>query len=485
MRISHPASIPGLVGSVPTIGIPLVLDPEGYVVLGNRASTSSTVPGSTGPTGQTGATGSPGPMGPRGPQGDDGERGAHGFVGLRGSVWSTTDVMPPTHAPSGGWLVGDQILLTTTGELYHYTGSGWTDDGVSLIGPEGPRGGQGIQGTVGPRGSMWSHTATMPPVPSLAPAGGWREGDQILHEGDAELFLYTGGVWIDEGVSIRGDQGQDGPAGVQGATGSPGPIGHDGPDGPVGPQGHDGADGHDGAGIDIKGAVATVAELPDITHGHAHHGDAYIVSATGDLYTPLSPADGGPDVWTDVGHVQGPQGIRGIPGPTGHEGIQGGKGDTGDTGTTGAVGGVGGEGPKGDPGDDGTDGAAGATGPQGGKGDQGIKGDTGDTGGVGPAGHDGTDGAVGGIGPQGIHGVKGDTGAGGTHGDTGGRGPAGSDGATGPQGEKGHSIHILSTVPTAAALPTGAADGDAHLVVATGDLMVWSEHDGASATSVR
>lgn len=50
-------------------------------------------------------------------------------------------------------------------------------------------------------------------------------------------------------------------------------------------------------------------------------------------------------------------------------------------------------------------------------------------------------------------------------------------GPPGPEGPPGLGIRILSAVPTVADLPAVGEDGDAHLVVETGDLYVWGTDD--------
>jgi hypothetical protein len=65
-----------------------------------------------------------------------------------------------------------------------------------------------------------------------------------------------------------GPAGPEGPTGVAGPTGPPGPQGNPGPtgvagpQGPVGPEGAQGAQGPAGTGINVKGEVPTVADLP-------------------------------------------------------------------------------------------------------------------------------------------------------------------------------------------------------------------------------
>lgn len=87
-------------------------------------------------------------------------------------------------------------------------------------------------------------------------------------------------------------------------------------------------------------------------------------------------------------------------------------------------------------------------------------------------------GARGATGPTGATGATGLAGARGATGATGARGATGATGATGAQGVKGDTgagVHVTGHVGTVGALPaSGAADGDAYIVDATGDLHVWN-----------
>lgn len=168
-------------------------------------------------------------------------------------------------------------------------------------------------------------------------------------------------------------------------------LGLRGPAGPQGPQGE---------GMEIKGIVATVADLPS----GANQSDVYLVG-TASPYVAYIWLN---DAWTNLGEV--------AVGPAGPPGPQGPQGPQGETGATGATGPQGPQGIQGPPGEQGPAGATGPTGPQGETGPQGPKGDTGDT---------GPQGETGATGPQG---PKGDTG------DTGPQGPTGATGATGPAG---------------------------------------------------
>lgn len=87
--------------------------------------------------------------------------------------------------------------------------------------------------------------------------------------------------------------------------------------------------------------------------------------------------------------------------------------------------------------------------------------------------------------PPAVSGIdfKGDTGPQGPQGPQGNVGPAGPQGIQGPVGQKGDkgdpgkdgaSIHILSAVADASALPASGTLGDGHLALDTGNLHVWN-----------
>jgi hypothetical protein len=198
-------------------------------------------------------------------------------------------------------------------------------------------------------------------------------------------------------------------------------------------------EGKDGAGVNLRGAVATYGQLPGDL-GPSDQGAAYVVQSNGLLY-----------VWSGTAWPTEPNGspFRGETGPQGPQGPQGIQGPQGVTGATGPKGDTGAQGPKGD---------TGATGAQGPKGD---------TGSTGPQG------------PIGLTGPKGDTGPQGPKGD---KGDQGDQGNTGPRGE---GLQIDGAVPTYADLPASPAEGATYLVNATGKLYryeggAWPpEADGA------
>jgi len=117
----------------------------------------------------------------------------------------------------------------------------------------------------------------------------------------------------------KGDQGEPGPQGEigdkgdQGDQGPQGPQGVQGLQGEVGPQGPKGDKGEAGAGVTIKGSVATVSQLPSS-------------ASLGDMY--ITQNDGHGHVWNgsgfdDVGEIKGPQGEQGVRGEVGETGLQG------------------------------------------------------------------------------------------------------------------------------------------------------------------
>jgi hypothetical protein len=111
-------------------------------------------------------------------------------------------------------------------------------------------------------------------------------------------------------VGARGATGATGPAGATGATGPAGPTGATGAPGAPGATGAQGVKGDTGAGVNVKGSVATFGDLPV----GAAAGDSYIVTATGHLWVWSGTA------WVDTGLVQGPQGATGATGAIGATG---------------------------------------------------------------------------------------------------------------------------------------------------------------------
>lgn len=135
---------------------------------------------------------------------------------------------------------------------------------------------------------------------------------------------------------VQGSQGPAGSQGPQGPAGLQGTGGPAGPTGPAGPNGSQGIAGPAGIGINFKGEVAAIANLP----ANAAQGDAYLVQADDSLRV----WDSGTSSWVNGGSIQGPQGPvggagpAGVAGPQGPTGPQGPQGIQGSAGTDGLIG---------------------------------------------------------------------------------------------------------------------------------------------------
>jgi len=148
-------------------------------------------------------------------------------------------------------------------------------------------------------------------------AAEWQSVNPVLAQGEMGLELDTNKAKIGNGVLNWNDLPYSGIVGPVGPQGAQGEQGVQGPAGPQGPQGPQGLQGQPGVGIQLKGNVANVVDLP--SSGNSQ-GDAYIVDADGDLYVWTGTE------WDNVGQIvgpAGPQGPQGIEGPTGPTGPQG------------------------------------------------------------------------------------------------------------------------------------------------------------------
>jgi len=276
-------------------------------------------------------------------------------------------------------------------------------------GAKGYTGSQGIQGPQGPLGDT-GYTGSQGVIGYTGSQGDIGYTGSKGDQGIQGPIGYTGSQGIQ---GLRGYTGSQGIQGVRGYTGSQGVIGYTG------------SRGSDGTSIAIQGSVATTGNLP--SSGNTA-GDAYIVTANGNLYV----WDG--SAWIDAGQFAGytgSQGVRGYTGSKGDTGAGGPGGAQGPRGYTGSQGIQGPGGPGGPQGPRGYTGSRGATGPGGGTGPQGPRGYTGSKGNTGPGGPAGPGGPQG---PRGYTGSKGSNGTNGSAGPTGPRGYTGSKGATGPAG---------------------------------------------------
>ena len=349
-------SVPGPAGTI-QISEVLTGEPGSSVLIENLGTPEAAILRITLPRGDVGAQGPQGLQGIQGIQGEKGDTGSNLVaMGALPTVADLDDITSPE--------IGQSYLITATTELWTWNGTAWSNLG-SIQGPQGiqgetgPQGIQGIQGEVGPQGPQGIQGETGP------------QGIQGI-QGETGL------------TGPQGPQGETGPQGPQGIQGEVGPQGPQGIQGETGPQG---LQGIPGIGINFKGSVPTVGDLPV----GASEGDAYIVHEDDSFRV----WDADTSTWIDGGSITGPQGPAGPTGPQGPQGeqgpqgIQGIQGETGPTGPQGIQGETGPQGPQGIQGD------TGPQGPQGIQGIQGPQGDTGPQGPIGPAGADGADGADG------------------------------------------------------------------------------------------
>lgn len=124
-----------------------------------------------------------------------------------------------------------------------------------------------------------------------------------------------GGVSTTTGGTVQTIQGPPGPQGEQGLPGLPGS------------DGKDGKDGKDGTSVVLKGAVASIENLPS---SDQTQGDLYVVTDDGNGYV----WDG--SQWVSCGPIRGPQGEPGEPGANGSDGADGRDGQNGLPGVNGS-----------------------------------------------------------------------------------------------------------------------------------------------------
>jgi len=296
---------------VETLGI--VLDK----VIEELSSNVQTVEKQIGPQGEKGSKGDKGDQGVSGKDGKDGSNGRDGTNGKDGKDGKDGEDGVDSPAIVNAEIALDDALLLTLSDGSQIKTTN------PIVGPKGPGGMNGAQGPMGLQGP---------------------QGEQGI-QGTA---------------GATGTTGPQGEQGIQGIQGVAGPTGSQGIQGIKGDTGDTGATGAPGTSVNIKGETATVGALS--SSGNAI-GDAYIVTADGNLYTWTGSS------WLDVGQIVGPQGATGS---QGIQGIQGVKGDTGDTGTQGIQGIQGIQGVKGDTGDTGPAGTTGTAGTNGTNGTNGV-----------------------------------------------------------------------------------------------------------------
>lgn len=157
---------------------------------------------------------------------------------------------------------------------------------------------------------------------------------------DGEPDPYNIAFWKNKTAVVKGPPGINGTNGIDGKDGVSGQQGIQGPQGPQGVAGAQGPAGSPGTSINLKGSVATEADLAEIENPTLN--DGYYCEADGDCYIWSGTA------WVDCGPIvgpTGPQGVQGIQGVAGTNGSQGPIGLTGPAGPNGDQGSIGPRGP--------------------------------------------------------------------------------------------------------------------------------------------
>ncbi|RYF08876.1 MAG: hypothetical protein EOO40_07665 [Deltaproteobacteria bacterium] len=118
-------------------------------------------------------------------------RGGMGITGMNGATFYSGAAAPTSSSPASP-SKGDLYLMLTTGEIYRYDGSAWSDQGYSIKGPPGQRGTVTSSGAGAPTSSS--------PVGPLS-------GDRYINQSNGEVYTYDGTQWNDAGYTLRGNDG--------------------------------------------------------------------------------------------------------------------------------------------------------------------------------------------------------------------------------------------------------------------------------------
>jgi hypothetical protein len=297
--------------------------PRGFVgATGPAGATGPSVTGATGATGDTGPTGpSGGPTGPTGATGGTGPIGPTGDAGLRGATGAT------------GATGADSIVPGPTGPIGQ-TGPIGNTGPTGDIGPTGPTGPE-VTGPTGPGGPTGVSFAGITSLSNLVIGTGTRSfivntvgayavGTRARLVSTAAPTNFMEGVLsVISGTSITMTVDRINGSGLSYASWRLVVAGEVGPTG---------ATGAPGTSINLKGSVATPANLPSTGN---EPNDAYIVESDGNLYVWNG------SVWSNVGKIIGPTGPSGPTGPAGPSGPTGPQstvpGPTGATGPTGPL----------------------------------------------------------------------------------------------------------------------------------------------------
>jgi len=306
-----------IVGPTGSIGATGLTGPTGSIgptgIPGYATNTGAT--GSTGATGATGLTGATGPTGPTGFTGSTGPAGTS--VNVVGSVNGYTNL--PGYPTGYTGPTGDGEIDSSTGNLWVWTGSTWTNVGpiigptgaastitgptgapgfatnTGATGPTGPTGPTGYTGATGPQGFPGAASTITGPTGAAGTAGATGSTGVTGAPGSTGPVGPTGSIGPTGVIGPTGSRGSTGPTGSTGAASTV-----TGPTGAAGTAGATGSTGAAGQSVRIVGSVPTSADLPAGYGGDI--GDGEIVEDTGDLWVWNG------STWVDVGKIIGPTG---------------------------------------------------------------------------------------------------------------------------------------------------------------------------------
>jgi hypothetical protein len=186
--------------------------------------------GSTGTQGVIGFTGSQGVIGFTGSRGYNGSQGTIGYSGSQGPAGTSVRIVGSTSTSTSGAFsgvdpsptLGDGIIVSATGHLWTYTGSGpvggFTDVGV-IVGPTGATGAIGYSGSQGITG-YWGSTGAQGIVGFTGSQGTQGITGFVGSTGTQGVIGFTGSVG--SGFVGSAGVGYVGSSGTLGYTGSAG-----------------------------------------------------------------------------------------------------------------------------------------------------------------------------------------------------------------------------------------------------------------------
>ena len=258
-----------------TVWVDLLSGPSGAQGLQGLQGTSGNN-GAQGVQGLQGVNGIQGIQGTLGPKGSDGTS-----VRILGSTSTSTSLAFSTIDPSP--TLGDGIIVTVTGHLWTYTGTGPVDGFIDvgvIVGPSGAQGNVGAQGTTGNTGATGAQGI------QGTTGGTGNTGAQGI-QGTTGGTGNTGAQGIQGLQGVQGIIGNIGAQGVQGLQGVQGIFGTQGTLGPSGPIGFTGLTGSQG----VQGTTGTLGPSgPAGVNG--------VTSITAGTGTAISTSTGAVTIWT-------------------------------------------------------------------------------------------------------------------------------------------------------------------------------------------